>query len=119
MRLSLAITIAIGASALAIQTGHAYTSGEGHAYTLTCNSNGYILRSIAPVSRFIGQGANTRVLRNTEVIYLGRSCDAFSDVLGQGKWCWANGGFVAELEGARIGFPRQELWNYTARPMTI
>ncbi|MHA6266573.1 hypothetical protein ACXYMP_06880 [Aliiroseovarius sp. CAU 1755] len=109
MRLSLAIAIALCASTSASNGEPVRTSASGHDYELSCNSNGYILRSKAPVSRFIGQGANTQVLRRTEVIYLGRSCDAYSEVLGGGGWCWANGGFIVDLDGERLGFPRQEL----------
>ena len=43
------------------------------------------------------------------MLYLGKSCDALHGEHGAGKWCWANGGFVAELADDRVNFPRQEL----------
>ena len=76
-----------------------------------------ILTSKNAVSRFIGQGADTSVIRGIEVIYLGRSCDAYSQTLGGGAWCWGNGGFVAEFAGSTIGFPRQEL--HCANPVDL
>jgi len=106
--LALALVLSVAATA-----GHAQftrTSAAGHDYAMTCNESGYVLRSVNPVSRFVGQGADTTLVRGTEVIYLGRSCDAFSKVLGGGTWCWANGGFLIGLAGSEIGFPRQELY---------
>ena len=87
-----------------------YTSASGHDYKLTCNENGFVLTSVYPVSRFVGSGADTKTVRGTEIIYMGRSCDAFSETLGGGAWCWANGGFFVEVAGSGIGFPRQELY---------
>lgn len=88
-----------------------YVSSEGHSYTSSCNASGYVFSSEYPVSRFIEGGAASRIEKGTEVIYLGKSCDASNKVLGSGKWCWANGGFVIEFEaGSRLGFPRQELY---------
>ena len=110
MHCPLPIAIALSVAATASSAQFTRTSAAGHEYALTCNANGYILRLVHPVSRFIGQGAGTQTIKGTEVIYMGRSCDAFSNVLGGGDWCWANGGFVVSLANARIGFPRQELY---------
>ena len=82
---------------------------DNHSWSLTCNSSGYVLRSQYPVTRFHEAGANSSVTRERETLYLGKSCDATSSVLGNGKWCWANGGFVAEFDRSKMGFPRQEL----------
>lgn len=83
--------------------------GDNHAWKLACNASGYVLTSRDPVVRFHEGGANSRVTDQVETLYLGRSCDAFHPVLGTGTWCWANGGFRAEIAGEIIGFPRQEL----------
>lgn len=82
---------------------------DNHSWSLSCNKSGYVLRSQYPVTRFHEAGAASQVTRERETLYLGRSCDASSSVLGEGKWCWANGGFVAEFNTTRMGFPRQEL----------
>ena len=108
MRLFLAmILLAFGTIASHAQ----YVSGEGHSYTLSCNSDGMVLSSTNPVSRFTGTGATANIEKlDPEKLYLGKTCDAFHKLLGYGKWCWANGGFVAEYDTVRIGFPRQELY---------
>ncbi len=106
MKLGLAgiflITLAAPASA--------YMSGEGHEYRLTCNANGYSLKSVNPVGRFIGHGAGTQIKSERETLALGRSCDAHVKAFGYGEWCWANGGFFATFPGGKIEFPRQELF---------
>lgn len=81
-----------------------YTSNTGHDYKPACNSNGYVLTPIAPVSRYLGQGAQTHIQRQTEVIYLVQSCDVYSELLGNGQWCWANGG-VSILPILGLVFP--------------
>lgn len=82
-------------------------SSDGHAYTMTCNAHGIVLTSRAPVGRFIGQGAGTETVSRIEKIYLGKDCDAYLDVAGEGSWGWANGGFGAEFDRYRVMFPRQ------------
>lgn len=83
--------------------------GDNHSWSLSCNASGYVLKSQYPVTRFFEAGAASSVTRERETLYLGRSCDASSTTMGEGKWCWANGGFFAEFETHRISFPRQEV----------
>ncbi|MBI1220300.1 MAG: hypothetical protein GC186_17335 [Rhodobacteraceae bacterium] len=84
-------------------------SSEGDTYYATENANGGILTSKYPRPRYIEQGAASHVIDGKEVIYFGRSCDAFTKAYSVGTWGWANGGFVATFNnGARIGFPRQD-----------
>jgi hypothetical protein len=114
MRIILTIVaIALGFLSTALRAqpvDEPYVSSDGHEYALTCNADGYVLTSLAPVSRFRGQGADTQVTKRTEVLYLGQSCDSFLDVAGTGSWGWANGGFGAEFDtGLRVMLPRQEL----------
>jgi hypothetical protein len=86
-----------------------YVSGDGHEYSISCNSNGFSLKSRLPVTRFLENGAASRSIRlRNEVIFFGKSCDAFNKVFGSGTWCQANGGFSASLEGHDYFFPRQE-----------
>ncbi|MVO15477.1 hypothetical protein [Parasedimentitalea huanghaiensis] len=86
-----------------------YVSSEGHQYRFSNNPDGAVLESLYPVARFTGTGAMTQVITGIETLYLGRDCDAFAKMLGNGTWSWANGGFVVELGAGRIGFPRQEI----------
>ncbi|WP_421979297.1 hypothetical protein [Roseibium sp.] len=83
--------------------------GDNHSWSLSCNASGYVLKSQYPVTRFFEAGAASSVTRERETLYLGRSCDASSTTMGEGKWCWANGGFFAEFATHRISFPRQEV----------
>ncbi len=82
-------------------------SGDGHAYNVTCNENGFVLTSLYPVFRFIENGASSSIEDGIETIYLGKSCDAFTETFGTGVWGRANGGFIATFDRFSIGFPRQ------------
>lgn len=108
------LTAALIATALASpvmgEEPFVYVSGAGHGYTLDCNRNGYVLTSVNPVGRRTGEvGALIQTIYETETIYLGASCDAYSELLGNGEWAWGNGGFIVDFGDFRIGFPRQEL----------
>jgi hypothetical protein len=88
---------------------NAYVAG-GHEYEASCSADGYVLTSLYPVARTMGQGADTEIVSGVEKLYLGRSCDAFHPIFGKGEWCWANGGFIANFDGMEFGFARQELF---------
>ncbi|MBO6603845.1 hypothetical protein [Rhodophyticola sp.] len=88
--LRIAIVLIALAPSIAIAQQQIRTSSDGVAYRVDYNQHGAVLT---------GGG---------ETIYLGRTCDALSgDQLG--AWAWANGGFVIELPGRALGFPRQEI----------
>ncbi|MCV6575287.1 MAG: hypothetical protein OIF58_06080 [Cohaesibacter sp.] len=82
--------------------------GGLHVWSLSCSKHGYKLTSKYPLSWY---DANFRYQEKTVDLYLGQTCDAQASAqkFGKGRWCWANGGFVADLSGQRIGFARQEL----------
>lgn len=82
-------------------------SSDGHSYQVTCNESGFILTSTYPVSRFIENGVLSTVREGIETIYLGKSCDAFTEAYGAGTWGFANGGYAVSFEDYRVGFPRQ------------
>lgn len=106
--LLLAISIFLSTASAAYALGD-YVS-DGMEYKLACEKDGYVLTSRYPVVRTVGEGAGTRYIKGIEKIYLGRSCDAYHKIYGTGKWCWANGGFLAEFPFHNFGFPRQELY---------
>lgn len=83
-------------------------SSDGHSYAVTCNENGFMLISTYPVSRFIENGVFSTVREGIETIYLGKSCDAYTEAYGDGTWGLANGGYAISFDDYRIGFPRQE-----------
>ena len=94
------LTRALAAAAITAMCGSASASssyeffaGDGVRYAASFNRHGATLRS---------RGV---------VLYLGRSCDAYSPQLGNGRWGQANGGFFVDIRGATIGFPRQELFD--------
>lgn len=80
--------------------------GSFHVWVLGCNTHGYQLKSKYPMAWY---DRNHRYQEKRVTLYLGDSCDASSPSFGKGKWNWANGGFVVELENRRFGFARQEL----------
>ena len=104
------VLAAVAAIALTASAQAANYVSDGHEYKLSCNANGYVLTSVNPIVRTTGSGAGTEQVKGTEIINLGKSCDASHKLFGTGKWCWANGGFRAEFEGHLFGFPRQELY---------
>ncbi len=106
---TLCMVMVVSAVAAKAQEPIVFVSSEGHQYRYELNDNGAVLTSLYPVARFLGTGAMTRIETGTETLYLGRHCDAFSKHLGDGSWSWANGGFVVEFGGRKIGFPRQEI----------
>jgi len=87
-----------------------YISLAGHQYTHALADDGTVsLTSLYPVARFTGFGASMEVIMGTESLYLGRNCDAYSKVMGEGKWSESNGGFRLEFDDLTIIFPRQEI----------
>lgn len=84
-------------------------SMEGDLYTETSNENGIVLTSQVTKYRVIGTGVSMRIDEGKEVFYLGRSCDAFSQRLGDGKWQWTNSGVLLEFNGGAVFSFRFEL----------
>lgn len=68
-----------------------YTSSDGVDYTAKVNEHGAVLEG-----------------KNGDLLYLGKSCDAFSPTMGKGSWSWANGGFCVNLPSQRLCFARQD-----------
>lgn len=86
------------------------------SFIATKNEHGVVLRSSGEQFRWTGMGVNTGVeaiegadLLQPVVLYLGKSCDAYSPVYGKGTWGWSNGGFMVTFKDEHFGFGRQEL----------
>lgn len=106
-----ALTVAlIALIALPALADDARYIGDNHEWAVSCNQNGYVLKSVNPVSRVTGIGAASDFVTSRETLTLGKSCDALHSVFGEGSWCFANGGFGAEFPDHGIFFPRQEIW---------
>lgn len=82
---------------------------DGIDYDGACNADGYVLTSKLSVTRMVATPVDAEPVVGIEKIYFGRSCDAFHTLYGKGKWCRANGGFIAEFPQHSFGFARQEL----------
>lgn len=82
-------------------------SSDGHSYKMICNENGFVLTSEYPTARIIENGVLSEVIEGIETVYLGKTCDAFTQAFGEGTWGLANGGFAVNFDDFRIGFPRQ------------
>ena len=111
-RVIFAIALGTGLPTAAQDSGDAEQTrfdDAGHIYGLACNDNGFVLNSLYPIARIVGEGADRELRQETETIYLGASCDAVHQVFGEGSWCWANGGVAIDLGERQIGLPRQEL----------
>lgn len=101
----LGVMLAAAASSAAAQS---YVA-DGMEYEISCNADGYVLTSKGPVTRMAETPVDAEPVTGIEKIYFGKSCDAYHTVFGKGKWCWANGGFLAEFPNHTFGFGRQEL----------
>jgi len=78
-----------------------------HGLVLTATGMLYTLKGFGAGTEYIPKGFSKR--REGMVVYLGKECDAYSKLYGEGSWSWANGGFVVEFKDKRIGFGRQEI----------
>ena len=100
--------IAVVATVTWVSAARAYLA-DGMEYDIACNADGYVLTSKYPVTRMVETPVDAEPVTGIEKIYFGKSCDAYHKLFGQGKWCWANGGFIAEFPDHSFGFGRQEL----------
>ena len=102
------LCIAVVATVTWVSAARAYLA-DGMEYDIACNADGYVLTSKYPVTRMIETPVDAEAVSGIEKIYFGKSCDAYHKVFGEGKWCRANGGFIAEFPNHTFGFGRQEL----------
>ncbi len=86
-----------------------YFSSFGDEFLLSTNEDGGVLRSVYPKAWFVEAGAESRIEKGNDVIYLGKNCDSYHKLFGKGTWGWANGGFRVDFENTNIGFARQEI----------
>ncbi len=89
-------------------TVSSYISSDGDEYTMKYNKHGAILTSINE-KHFIENSVSGKMVSKRLKLYLGKDCDAFSEIYGKGSWGWSNSGFQISFQGKRFGFPRQEV----------
>ncbi len=94
------------ASAGAVQSKQ-YLSTGGSWFSFEENQHGAVLKSIEQSTGVAAPNANDPQINVGDILYLGRSCDAFSTDFGEGSWKWTNSGFIVEFPAGRITFPGQ------------
>ena len=73
-------------------------------YSGVCNAHGYVLEA-EPSYKL--ENTKGKLLRSK--LYLGKSCDAYSENLGDGAWCWTNAGVLTEFGGESFPLTGLEL----------
>ncbi len=105
-RFGLAILTVVLATA-AVAQEDVYATSDGTEYVASTAKDGALIMSREVLTLPVTDDAGTRDQDMIDVVFLGNDCVAKSEVFGLGTWGWANGGFVIELPGHSIGFPRQ------------
>lgn len=99
----------IGILAILPTLAFGYISSEGDEYRTVETKNKIVLTSHNKKIYIINAAI---VNSGKHIISLYKDCKATSNLLGKGKWEWANGGMLVYLdfEGYErsIGFPRQD-----------
>ncbi len=86
-----------------------YLSTDGTVFAFEENRHGAVLTSIEPTETpLVIDGAAPRIAVG-DILYLGRSCDAFSDDFGEGRWSMTSAGFIVEFLTIRLAFPGQTI----------
>lgn len=88
--------------------GQLYLAANGDVFSIEENRHGAILTAIprdqAPV---VSGVSGLAIFQPGDVLYLGRSCDAFSQELGEGRWEASTAGFTVAFDTLQISFPGQ------------
>ncbi len=87
-----------------------YLSTDGAVFDYEMNRHGAVLTSKEPTEEplIFTEGEGVRI-QPGDVLYIGRSCDAFSKEYGRGSWSWTNGGVIIEFSDIRVAFPGQAI----------
>ncbi len=84
-----------------------FVSADGDLFAFEENRHGAVLTALPSTSSAIIGTPEQRLTRSGDIVYLGRSCDAFSDRFGDGRWRWTDGGFIVFFGATRLSFPGQ------------
>ena len=86
-----------------------YVSNEGDPYQTNLLKDRAVMTSESKKIYILDYGvAMTASKESKHQIVLLKNCRAQSNLLGKGKWYWANGGLFTEFESREIFFPKQE-----------
>lgn len=87
-----------------------FLSSDGATFLYETNKHGAVLTSVEPpVGGIVAISPSEPAVAPGQVLYLGRSCDAFSRKFGEGRWTVTEGGFFIEFGDLRVLFPGQEI----------
>jgi hypothetical protein len=102
----IAVFLAGSAGAQSLQ----YLSTDGAVFAYEKNKHGAVLTSIESLEEpLFANGGDSVGSPPGDILYIGRSCDAFSKDYGSGNWSWTNGGFIIEFPDIRVAFPGQAI----------
>lgn len=90
--------------------GERFLSATGDIFRAEQNRHGAVLTAI-PLgdNPIVDPAARDPLTEPGDIVYLGRSCDAFSERFGDGNWRWTDGGFFVFFEETRFAFPGQKI----------
>lgn len=109
MRYLLVVIIALIGGA-AIAQDQRFLAADGALFTYEKNRHGAVLKSVDPGSEALIDRADiSPQVMPGEVLYLGRSCDAFNERYGDGHWIATDGGFLVQFGGLQVTFPGQQI----------
>jgi hypothetical protein len=107
-RLVLSAALVILASAAVAQKKQ-YLSTNGAVFGFEQNQHGAILTSIEQIDNTGASSVGVPRMNVGDILYLGKSCDAFSEEFGKGSWMAISAGFVVDFAIGRIAFPGQAI----------
>ncbi len=84
-----------------------FVSTDGDLFAFEENRHGAVLTALPSDGAAIIGTPGQRLTRSGDIVYLGRSCDAFSERFGGGSWRWTDGGFIVFFGATRLSFPGQ------------
>ncbi len=85
-----------------------YVSNEGDAYQSKLLKDKAVLTSDSTKIYILDYGAAGTSKKGKHHMTFSKNCKVQSNLLGKGKWYWANGGLFTEFESRDIFFPKQE-----------
>ena len=88
--------------------GGTFLSADGSEFQFEKNRHGAVLTSIPPQGETVFSGGVPQFAPG-EVLYLGRSCDAYARRFGDGTWNATEDGVLVDFGEVRLAFPGQQM----------
>ncbi len=103
------IAVLVISANAAVAQNKQYLSTNGAVFSFEQNQHGAVLTSIEQTGNASASSVSGPRIHVGDVIYLGKSCDAFSEKFGEGSWMAISAGFVVDFAIGRIAFPGQAI----------